>query len=73
MAGASWFYVLADHARPGSAIVTLLVDNLEQHVGFLAMRGIASDAIATVPGVIRRALISDPAGNVITVGQSLGS
>ena len=71
VAGTSWFYVIADDARSGSAIITLLVDDLEQHVGFLAMRGIAPDGIETVPGVIRKALIIDPAGNVITVGQSL--
>lgn len=71
LAGTGWIYVVADEARAGSAIVTLLVDDLEQHVGSLALRGIAPQSIETVPGVVRRATILDPAGNAITLGQSL--
>jgi len=71
VAGTSWVYVVADEARAGSALLTLLVDDLEQHVGILAMRGIAPDSIETVPGVVRKAMISDPAGNAITIGESL--
>lgn len=47
------------------------VDDLESHVGFLAMRGIAPDSVETVPGVVRRATILDPARNTITIAQSL--
>lgn len=64
-------YVVADEARSGSALVTLLVDDLERHVGFLAMRGIAPDSIETVPGVVMKATFFDPAGNTITICQSL--
>ncbi len=71
VAGTSWIYVVADEARAGSALLTLLVDDLEQHVGILAMRGIAPDSIETIPGLVRRATISDPAGNAITIGESL--
>ncbi len=63
--------LVADSARAGHAIVTLIVDDLERHVGFLALRGIAPDAIETIPGVVRRATIIDPAGNTITLAQSL--
>jgi predicted enzyme related to lactoylglutathione lyase len=71
LVGTGWISVVADAARAGSAIVTLAVDDLERHVGFLAMSGIAPDAIETVPGVVRRATIVDPAGNTITLAQSL--
>jgi hypothetical protein len=71
LAGTGWIYVVADPARAGSAIVRLLVDDLERHVGFLALRGIAPDSIETVPGVCRTATIVDPAGNTITLAQSL--
>ena len=71
MAGAASIHVVADGVRAGSGLVTLVVDNLQEHVGFLAMRGIAPDAIDTVPGVVIRATIFDPARNTITVAQSL--
>ncbi len=71
MAGTSWASVVCDEVRAGSALVTLLVDDLEQHVGFLAMRGIAPHSIETVPGIVRTATIADPAGNTITIAQSL--
>ena len=60
-----------DAQRAGSGLVTLLVDDLEQHVGVIAMRGIAPGSIETVPGVVMTATIFDPAGNRITIGQSL--
>lgn len=63
--------VVADEARSGSALVTLLVDDLERHVGFLAMRGIAPDSIETVPGAGMKATFFDPAGNTITLRPSL--
>lgn len=71
LAGGGWISVVADADRAGSALVTLLVDDLERQVGFLAMRGIAPESIETVPGVARRATFHDPAGNTITVAQSL--
>jgi catechol 2,3-dioxygenase-like lactoylglutathione lyase family enzyme len=64
-------YVVEDEARSGSAHVTLLVDDLERHVGFLGMRGIAPESIETDPGVVIKATFLDPAGNTITIGQSL--
>ena len=64
-------HIVADETRSGGALVTLLVDDLERHVGFLAMRGIAPDSIETVPGAGMRATFFDPAGNTITIGQGL--
>jgi len=72
LAGTGWISVVADEARAGSGLVRLLVDDLERHVGFLALRGIAPQAIETVPGVVRKATVVDPAGNTITIGQQLG-
>ncbi|MBA3749158.1 MAG: VOC family protein [Solirubrobacterales bacterium] len=71
IAGSGWLAVVVDEPRSGSGLLTLLVDSLENHVGFLAMRGIAPESIETVPDVVRRAKILDPAGNTITIGQSL--
>ena len=71
IAGTGWITVVADESRAGSALITLIVEDLEAHVGFLALRGIAPESIETVPGVVRTATITDPAGNAITIAQSL--
>jgi predicted enzyme related to lactoylglutathione lyase len=49
------------------------VDDLEDHVAKLAERGLATGAIDTVPGVVRKAVIIDPEGNRITVGEDLST
>ncbi len=71
LAGTGGVCVFADDARAGSATVTLRVDDLERHVGFIAMRGIAPDSIESVPGVGRKATIADPAGNRITLAENV--
>ena len=71
LSGTSWIAVVADDARAGTALLTMVVDDLERHVGFVAMRGIAPETVESVPGVVRRATIHDPAGNTITFEQRL--
>lgn len=73
LGGTSWISVVSDGERAGHGLLTMVVDDLERHVGFLAMRGIAPEAVDTVPGVERRATIRDPAGNTITIAQSLAA
>jgi predicted enzyme related to lactoylglutathione lyase len=68
---AGWIYVVGDTNRAGNALLTLLVDDLEYHVAAIAERGIATGAIETVPGAVRKAVIVDPEGNRITFGQVL--
>jgi hypothetical protein len=69
LAGNGWIYVVADEARAGSTIVTLLVDDLAEQVGSLAARGIAPASVETTPGLFRKAIFPDPAGNTITLAQ----
>ncbi len=38
----------------------------------LAERGLETEPIDEVPGVVRKAAITDPEGNRITFGESLG-
>ena len=66
-----WIYVVADAQRAGSALATFLVDDLERQIGFFALRGIAPETIDTIPGVVRKATVVDPAGNRLTFGQPL--
>ena len=70
VAGGGWIALVADAERSGSGRVTMLVDSLEDHVGHLAMRGIAPESVETVPGGVRRATMLDPAGNTITISES---
>jgi predicted enzyme related to lactoylglutathione lyase len=68
-----WFYLVADAERAGTALLTILVDDLDSEVAALAERGIATEAIETVPGKVRRTEVVDPEGNRIQFGQPLGS
>ena len=73
LANTGWIYVVGDTRRAGHALLTLLVDDLEDHVAELADRGLAPGAVDTVPGVVRKAVIIDPEGNRITVGEDLST
>jgi predicted enzyme related to lactoylglutathione lyase len=73
VAETGWIYVVGDTNRAGNALLTLLVDNLEDHVAELAERGLATGAIDTVPGVVRKAVMIDPEGNRITFGEDLST
>jgi hypothetical protein len=67
--GAS-IYVVGDADRAGNALLTLIVDGLEDHVGELARRGLLAGTTGTVPGLYRKVVISDPDGNVIQLGEA---
>ena len=73
LAGTAWIYVVVDPDRAGTALLTLLVDDLERHVAELAERGLATGGIDTLPGVMRKAEITDPEGNLITFGEDLSA
>jgi hypothetical protein len=60
-------YVVADQARAGSALLTVAVGDLEEHLAQLAGRTIAAEV---VPGTPRRAVVRDPDGNRITFFES---
>ena len=64
---------VGDTRRAGHALLTLLVDDLKGHVAALADRGLTPGAIDTAPGVVRKAVIIDPEGNMITFGEDLST
>jgi hypothetical protein len=66
-----WLYVIADAARAGSALHTLLVDDLDAFLAGLASRGIAAGPVETIAGAVRHAIVTDPNGNRLNVGQPL--
>jgi predicted enzyme related to lactoylglutathione lyase len=73
VADSGWIYVVGDADRAGNALVTILVDDLEARVSALAERGVATGAIETVPGLFRKAVISDPEGNKLTLAEDLSA
>ena len=73
VADTGWIYVVGDTNRAGKALLTLLVDDLEDHVAELGERGLATGAIDTVPGLYRKAVIIDPEGNMISLGEDLST
>jgi predicted enzyme related to lactoylglutathione lyase len=64
-----WIYVIAGTLRAGSALCTLLVDDLDTFLAGLAERGIVADSVETIGGGVRRAIVTDPDGNRLNVGQ----
>jgi predicted enzyme related to lactoylglutathione lyase len=64
--------VVGDVGRAGSALVTLLVDDLDAQAAELAERGIAVGEFEPVPGG-RKTAIFDPEGNTISFGEIHGS
>ncbi len=68
-----WIYVVGDANRAGKALLTLLVDDLEDLVAGLGERGLETSAIDTVPGLYRKAVITDPEGNMISLGEDLST
>jgi predicted enzyme related to lactoylglutathione lyase len=73
VADTGWIYVVGETNRAGNALLTLRVDDLEDHVAELAERGLATGAIDTMPGVVRKAVIIDPEGNMIIFGEDLST
>jgi predicted enzyme related to lactoylglutathione lyase len=67
--GAAWIYLLADAGRAGSALHTLLVDDLDAFLAELAERGIESGPVETMGEAARFALVTDPDGNRLKVAQ----
>jgi hypothetical protein len=64
-----WVYVIADPDRAGSALHTLLVDDLDGFLAGLAARGIDADPIGVMDNGVRRTLVTDPDGNRLQLGQ----
>lgn len=64
-----WIYVIADLDRAGSALHTLLVDDLDGFLAGLAERGIGAGPVEIIGNGVRRTIVTDPDGNRLQVGQ----
>ena len=63
LTGNGWVYVVEDAERAGRALVTILVDDLDQIT--------ADGERETVPGKYRNVVVTDPEGNRIQFGEPL--
>ena len=66
----SWIYVVADPERAGKALVTVMVDDLDERLAALQGRGIEPDEIQEISEAVRKAVFTDPEGNQIGIGQA---
>jgi predicted enzyme related to lactoylglutathione lyase len=64
-----WIYLVADAARAGKSLLTLLVDDLDEQVAALADRGLTPDETETLADGGRKAAFIDPDGNKTTFAQ----
>lgn len=69
MSETGWICLIADAGRAGSAVHTLLVDDLDVFLAGLTERGIAGGPVETIGDAARRTIITDPDGNRLKVGQ----
>jgi predicted enzyme related to lactoylglutathione lyase len=73
VATAGWIYVVADGARAGRALLTLIVDDLDDQLAQLGERGLRAGEIEILPDVGRKATITDPEGNTIAFAEVRGA
>ena len=64
-----WLYVVRDSEKAGGTVVTLLVDDLDEHLAALAERGVETGPVREIPGEVRSIWVTDPDGNRIQLGQ----
>jgi predicted enzyme related to lactoylglutathione lyase len=69
MTETGWIYVIADAARAGSALHTLLVDDLDGFLDGIAARGLHRGPVDTMGNGVRHTTITDPDGNRLKIAQ----
>jgi catechol 2,3-dioxygenase-like lactoylglutathione lyase family enzyme len=65
-----WVYVVGDAQHAGGGLVTLLVDDLDARLAGLAGRGIEAGSVETYGSGARKAVVADPDGNQIGLGEA---
>jgi predicted enzyme related to lactoylglutathione lyase len=66
----SWIYVVADPERAGRALVTVMVDDLDDRLAAIRERGIEVGEVQEITEGVRKVEITDPEGNLIGFGQA---
>lgn len=68
-----YLFIVEDAERAGTAIPTVLVDDLDARIADIASRGIEPDERETYPGKARKAIYRDSDGNEIGFAGTGGS
>jgi len=71
LAETAWIYVVRDAARAGNGLATILVGDLAAFTAETATRGIDAGEVEQRPGLFRRCVLEDPAGNRLAVAEPL--
>ncbi|HEV7462058.1 MAG TPA: VOC family protein [Solirubrobacteraceae bacterium] len=66
-----FLFIVQDAERPGRAIHTVFVDDLDARIADIASRGIEPDELVTYPGKARKAIYRDTDGNEIGFGGGI--
>jgi catechol 2,3-dioxygenase-like lactoylglutathione lyase family enzyme len=66
-----FLFIVQDAERPGRAIHTVFVDDLDARIADIASRGIEPDELVTYPGKARKAIYRDTDGNEIGFGGAI--
>jgi len=64
-----YLYILGDPDSPGNALITVLVDELDELVEQIAGRGIEPDERVTLGSGARKAIYRDRDGNEVSFGE----
>jgi 2',3'-cyclic-nucleotide 2'-phosphodiesterase len=73
ISGSGWIYLIADAARAGSSLQTLLVEDLDVLLAGMAARGIAIGAVEVMGNGVRHTTLTDADGNRLKLGEVPGS
>ena len=68
-----WLYILVEPDRAGTALNTLLVDELDAFLAGLRDREIVVGPIETMSNGVRFAMVADPLGNRLKIAQTIAS
>lgn len=66
-------YLLADPARAGHGVFTLVVDDLDGTLADIAARGLAHGPAEYVGSAGRKCVITDPDGNAVSIVELSGA
>jgi 2',3'-cyclic-nucleotide 2'-phosphodiesterase len=69
MNDSGWIYVIADPARAGSSLQTLLVNDLDALLAGVAARGVAIGPVDVMSNGVRHTTLTDADGNRLKLGQ----
>jgi predicted enzyme related to lactoylglutathione lyase len=65
----AWIYIVAEPTRAGAALHTLLIEDLDEFLSGVAARGIEAGPVEMISDGSRFALLTDPEGNSLKLGQ----